>query len=223
MKSKRKRITGIIPVRRGSQRVPGKNIKPFAGSTLLDIKIEQLKQLGNLLEEIVVTSDCDIMLEIAEKKHGVRTHKRDSFYASSQATNSQFFANLASVPESPYVMYAPVTCPIIYQDTYERMIEDFQYYDNLVTVAPVKHHMWLDGKPLNYEPTSAPNSQDLPEIRRITYGVSLVSRGDLFRYRNVVTPRPTFFEVSELESIDIDTPLDFDVAEFLYERSTVSY
>ena len=48
------KLTAIIPVREGSQRVKNKNIKPFAGSTLLDIKIEILKRVVGL-DEIVVT------------------------------------------------------------------------------------------------------------------------------------------------------------------------
>ena len=32
-------ITAVIPVRAGSTRVKNKNIKPFAGSSLLEIKI----------------------------------------------------------------------------------------------------------------------------------------------------------------------------------------
>ena len=36
------KLTAIIPVRAGSQRVKNKNLKPFAGSTLLDIKIKTL-------------------------------------------------------------------------------------------------------------------------------------------------------------------------------------
>ena len=37
---KKNKLTAVIPVRKGSQRVKNKNLKPFAGSTLLDIKIE---------------------------------------------------------------------------------------------------------------------------------------------------------------------------------------
>ena len=37
-------ITAIIPVRANSQRVKNKNIKPFANSNLLAIKIKQLQQ-----------------------------------------------------------------------------------------------------------------------------------------------------------------------------------
>ena len=36
------KITAVIPVRKGSQRVKDKNLRPFAGTTLLDIKIKSL-------------------------------------------------------------------------------------------------------------------------------------------------------------------------------------
>ena len=41
-------ITAIIPVRKGSQRVKNKNIKPFGGSSLLEIKIKILSKLKNI-------------------------------------------------------------------------------------------------------------------------------------------------------------------------------
>ena len=59
-----KSITAVVPVRKGSVRVKNKNLKPFAGKTLLQIKIEQLKQVS-LIDNIVVSSDCDDMLALA--------------------------------------------------------------------------------------------------------------------------------------------------------------
>ena len=67
-----KRITAIVPVRKGSVRVKNKNLKPFAGKTLLQIKIEQLKQVSSI-DSIVVSSDCDEMLQLAASL-GVSTH-----------------------------------------------------------------------------------------------------------------------------------------------------
>ena len=37
-------LKAIIPVRSGSTRVKNKNIRPFAGDSLLAIKIKQLKR-----------------------------------------------------------------------------------------------------------------------------------------------------------------------------------
>ena len=41
-------MKALIPVRQGSQRVINKNIKPFAGTSLLEIKINQLKRISDV-------------------------------------------------------------------------------------------------------------------------------------------------------------------------------
>lgn len=214
-------ITSIIPVRKGSQRVKNKNKKPFAGSSLLEIKISQMLKLQkwNKIDEIIVTSDDDVMLEIASNM-GVSTHKRDEYYASSEATNSEFFENLSElVTKNEYVMYSPVTSPLISFETYNEVITMFTNQpSNIVTVSPVKHHLWLNGKPLNYSIDESPNSQDLPDIYSINYGISIISKLDMSKYKNVVTETPKFVVLDEIEGVDIDTELDFQVAEILYKK-----
>ena len=213
-----KKITAVIPVRKGSVRVKNKNIKPFADSNLLKIKIEQLKSIPSI-DQIVVSSDCYKMLKIAEDL-GVTTHIRDNHYASSEVDNSEFFRNLAESIKGEYLMYSPVTCPLISQSTYTECIKIFQNENtnNVVTVSPVKHHMWLDGKPLNYDIEKSPNSQDLPDIYQITYGACLISKKDMIKYANVVTADPYFYVLDEIESIDIDTEFDFMVGEIVYKK-----
>ena len=78
--------------------------------------------------------------------------------------------------------------------------------------------MWLDGKPLNYNIAESPNSQDLPDINAVTYGICIISKEDMIKYRNVVTENPTFKVLDEIESIDIDTEFDFMVAEMVYKK-----
>tara|TARA_R100001594_G_scaffold63003_2_gene97391 strand:- start:1426 stop:2088 length:663 start_codon:yes stop_codon:yes gene_type:complete len=213
-----KKITAVVPVRKGSVRVRNKNIKPFAGSNLLSIKIDQLKQIETI-ERIIVSSDCKDMLSLASDL-GVETHIREEYFASSEANNSEFFRNLAQSIDAEYLMYSPVTCPLISKETYYECIKKFQDEEiqNLVTVSPVKHHMWLDGKPLNYNIDKSPNSQDLPDIYKITYGVCLLSKEHMVKHANVVTREPYFYVLDEIESVDIDTEFDFLVAENIYKK-----
>tara|TARA_A100001515_G_scaffold143839_1_gene146113 strand:- start:13376 stop:14029 length:654 start_codon:yes stop_codon:yes gene_type:complete len=211
-------ITAIIPVRKGSVRVKNKNTKPFANSNLLEIKINKLKEIKNL-DNIVVSSDCEKMLDMANSL-GVETHAREDYYASSGVNNSDFFRNLAESIECENVLYSPVTCPLISTDTYQECIRRYSYENlrNLVTVSPVKHHMWLHGQPLNYDIKNSPNSQDLPEIYRITYGICLIDRQLMIEYCNVVSSDPSFYILDEIESVDIDTEFDFMVAEEIYKK-----
>jgi CMP-N-acetylneuraminic acid synthetase len=71
----RKKITAVIPIRKGSQRVPNKNFKEFyKGKNLLELKIENLLQI-QLIDEIVVNTDSEDAIQIA-KKYGVSYFER---------------------------------------------------------------------------------------------------------------------------------------------------
>ena len=214
---KTNKLTAVIPVRKGSQRVKNKNLKPFANTTLLDIKIETLKKVAGL-DEIVVTSDSDKMLDIA-RKHNVTAHRREDYYASSEVNNSDFMVNLTTAVDSEYIMYSPCTSPLLSSETISECVSRFRNgARNIVTVTSQKHHMWLDGKPLNYDPKNAPNSQDLPDIVSINYGICIISKDDMIKNRNIVTENPYFYKLDEIESIDIDTEFDFMVAEHIYKK-----
>lgn len=213
-------ITAIIPVRKGSQRVKNKNIKPFGNSSLLEIKIKTLLKLQKWgkVDEVIVSSDCSKMLETASNL-GVQTHQREPYFASSEATNSEYFENLSSIGKNPWVMYSPVTSPLILFETYNEVLSEFKLKPtNIVTTSLQKHHMWLNGKPLNYDIKNSPNSQDLPDIFAINYGISLIKRQDMLKYKNIVTNNPSFIVLDEIEGIDIDTELDFEFANYLYTK-----
>ena len=215
---KKGKLTAVVPVRAGSQRVKNKNTKPFADSNLLKIKLETLKKIS-MIDNIVVNSDSDEMLDIA-LSYGLSTHKREEYYASSECNNSEFFKHIAETTNSDYILCSHVTSPLISAETYFSCVDKFMNsnIENLVTVCDVKDHMWLDGKPLNYNPSESPNSQDLPDIVGVTYGISILSKDDMVKHKNVITDNPYFYRLDEIESIDIDTEFDFMVAEYVYKK-----
>ena len=209
------RVVAVVPVRAGSTRVVDKGIRPFAGTTLLDIKIQSLKKVKSLTD-IVVSSDSETALDIA-RGHGVSCHRREDYYASSVCTGSEFFQNLAESIESDVIVYSPPTSPFITPETVEKAIFSYKNHncDSVATVFPVKHHMWHEGKAINYDISNSPNSQDLPEIVRITYGVCINSNKNMIKYKNVVGISPFFINLDEKEAVDIDNVIDFKFAEFL--------
>jgi len=211
-------ITAVVPVRKGSVRVKNKNLRSFAGSNLLQIKLDTLKGVG-LFDKIVVSTDSDEMMDIASRA-GAEVHEREEYYASSECNNSEFFENIAQFIESDVIAYTPVTSPLVSRETYREVISKYKSEGlrNIVTASYVKHHMWLNGSPLNYDVMNSPNSQDLPNIIALNYGINIITRSDMLRYKNVVTSTPTFYMLDEIESVDVDTELDFIVAETLYKR-----
>lgn len=211
-------ITAVVAVRKGSQRVPNKNIKPFGDSNLLQMKLDTLKQVKNI-DEIVVNSDCDKMLEIG-KMNDVKTHKRDDYFASSKATNSEFHGHIAEITKTDSIFLAPVCSPFVSVESHEKSVDYYlnNSFDSVTSVTEVKNHLWLNGKPLNYDLDNVPNSQDLPDVVKLNYGISIVDR-EIMRTKNrIVGNNPGFYKLDEIESIDVDTPFDWIVAETIYKE-----
>ena len=44
--------------------------------------------------------------------------------------------------------------------------------DSINTVTEEKNFLYLDNKPLNFDPKKAPNSQNLPNISRLNFAVN---------------------------------------------------
>ena len=215
---KKEKITAVVAVRKGSQRVPNKNIKPFANSNLLEIKLNILKKVSNI-DEIIVNSDCDEMLAIG-KKYNCLTHKREAYYASSDVNNSEFHKHIAEVTNAEIVFLAPTCSPFVTVETHYDAINQFMKSDcdSLTSVDVIKNHLWLNGKPLNYSLKNIPNSQDLPNVLRLNYGISIIKRDSMLKNKSLIGDNPDFYELDCHESVDIDTPFDFFIAEQIYKK-----
>ena len=60
------KIVAVVAVRAGSQRVPKKNIRKFHDTNLLELKLKVLINCKQI-DEIIVNSDSEEMLEIGQK------------------------------------------------------------------------------------------------------------------------------------------------------------
>ena len=108
-------IKALVAVRSGSVRVVNKNIRPFANTNLLTLKIEQLKRLSNL-NGIIVNSNDDGMLKMASNL-GCETIKRDDQYASNTVSMSDVYKNMAMNFAGDVIAYINVTNPLINDNT----------------------------------------------------------------------------------------------------------
>lgn len=212
-------IKALIPVRSGSVRVKNKNIRPFAGTTLLEIKIRQMLRIPEL-DGVVVNSNSDEMLEIA-RRLGAETVKRDEYFASSEVSPNELYENMAQNMDADVVVYTHCTAPLVNDETYSDAICKFltlpQNNDSLITVSPLKEFLWVDGKAFNYDAKHKPRSQDLPEnFVLLNHVVHILPRQIMIGCKDIIGNAPYLYPIKPEEAVDIDTPLDFAFAEFMY-------
>ena len=216
-------IKALIPVRSGSKRVKNKNIRKFADSNLLSIKIKQMQRIYNkgLIDGIVVNSNDDEMLNLA-KSLGVATIKRAEHFAHDLTPNEEFYEDMAKHMDCDNICLCHVTAPLLKDESIFKALELYKNlsseFDSVISASALREFMYQDGKSLNYDENHKPRSQDLPLILALNYAVHIFAKDLMLKDKRIVGFKPYLFEIDKLEAMDIDEPLDFEVAEFLYKK-----
>ena len=213
-------ITAVIPVRKGSQRVKNKNFRKFNKKNLLIYKIEKLKKLKNL-DEIIINTDSEKAIKIA-KKYKVSYIRRNAYFASSKCSNSEFWSHIAKNTNNKFIMFTNCTSPLIKLKTYQNIINQFlkkrSFIKSINTSTPIKEFLYFKNKPVNFNPSKAPNSQNLNKTFKLNFAVNIISKDEMYKRKTVVSTKPFFYFLDEIEGFDIDTIHDFKIAEFLHKK-----
>ncbi|MGK7950234.1 MAG: acylneuraminate cytidylyltransferase family protein [Xenococcaceae cyanobacterium] len=210
-------FTAVIPVRKGSRRLKGKNTSPFATSNLLQYKIEQLKKVKKITT-ILVSSDCDNMLRLAQES-GTTTHKRAEEYCDEKT--QPFGAVVAHICENAtgeHIIWATCTSPLVEAEHYSEAIEVYlqklkEGYDSLMSVEEFKRYIWTEDGPLNYElGIKHVPSQALPPLYRVTDGILIAPRLKMIEWQYFHGVNPYKYVMDKRSSIDIDDIYDLECA-----------
>lgn len=220
--NKKYTVAALIGVRGGSQRVEKKNSRNFSNSNLLRIKIKQLLEVSNL-DKVVVNSEDEGLLSIAQDS-GAEIVRRDPAFATDAVSTSDYYRNIAENCDADIIVSATVTTPLMRKESYEKGIAKFlelegEGFDSVTSCTVLKEFLYVDGKPLNYDPSNQVRSQDLPNIFVLNYGYSILFRESMIKNKNIVGKNPCFVPISKVESVDIDDLEDFFIAETLYEAT----
>lgn len=218
---KNEKYAALIAVRKGSKRVPLKNIRDFCGTSLLEIKVKQALSC-NLIDKVYVSSDSDQMLNIASGL-GAISIKRPDNYCTDSVPMNDVYEHLALSINTDHIVYLHVTSPLLKNETLDNAIRTYQLlphsnhrYDSLATVEVLKKYIWFNNKPINYDPSRHPRSQDLPDYYSLNFAINIISRKLMIERKNILGEKIYPFFLNELESIDVDTEHDFTVAKALY-------
>lgn len=180
-------------------------------------KIEQLKKV-NEVTKIVVSSDSDMMLEMA-KLNGAVVHKRALEYCDEQTkTFGEVVRHIAESVEGDHILWATCTSPLVSPMIYKKAIREYfdaldSGYDSLVSFEVIKRYLWNDQGPINYElGIRHVPSQQLPPLYIVTDGILLAPREKMISWSYFHGPKPYKFFLDKRSSVDIDDGLDLAVA-----------
>jgi len=212
-------VTAVIVGRKGSERIPNKVLQPFAGTTLLEHKIEQL-QSCSWVDRIVVGSDCDNILSVAEKSNVQALRRPDYYCDERKASANEMIENMCSLFRTDIVLWAHCTNPLISSSTYDKAVQTYierekEGYNSLLSVDEVREHMWgEDRMPLNYNPWEGehPLSKNLPTWYKQNGAIFMQRHADMKVNSYFFGKHPYLYVTPSEESIDINTWHDYQIA-----------
>lgn len=224
-------ITVFLPCRAGSERVPHKNTRPFAGleDGLLGIKLRQLEQVKSV-HRVILDSNDEVVLEKALRKQKQWTgscelivQERPDELGTSQTMTDTLIKYALDFISDGHLMWTHVTSPFLDARIYEQAIASYKVcllkgHDSLMSVNRLQTFLWDHNGPLNYarSPLRWPRTQDLKSVFEVNSGVFMVSAQVAQRLEDRIGEHPFLFELSHDQAFDIDWPADFDMAERLW-------
>jgi len=238
MDNVKNKIFAIIPARGGSRGVPGKNIRLLAGKPLLGWTIEETKK-SKYISRVIVNTDDEKIAEVA-KYFGAEVFARPKNLGEDLTEDLPVFTHhileLKKNNDLPdIVVDLRATAPLRGANRIDEGIElliktGIKNADSVRAVSSAAKHpykMWklengflrplfAETKDGLEEPYNAPR-QVLPAIFQNNGAMNAFWPETILEKKSMTGSKILGFAMEEWESVNIDTELDFKLAEYIIE------
>mgnify|MGYP001376072611 CR=1 FL=1 len=215
----------VIPARKGSKRLPGKNTRMLAGKAHIQRTIEAAQD-SKYIDTIVVSSDDDFVLSLASKQ-SVETIRRPEVLANDTAGSADVLLHVVdNVTKSfDYVILLQPTSPLRTAEDIDNAIELLieKKASSVISVCEAEHSpLWANTLPADRslkgfirDDIVGKRSQDLDRYYRLNGAIYIVERQAFINEKEFLFDDSYAYEMNTSTSVDIDTEYDFVCAEAL--------
>lgn len=228
------KYVAVIPARKGSKRLPNKNILDLNGKPLVSYTIDEALKIDEI-DKIFISSDDLRVKGIVEKYNSPKLTfvNRDLKLATDKALTVDVIIDVINrfnlLDNYEYVILLQPTSPLRTSDDINGAIKMHKEKKNaraIISVCQSEHSpLWANTLPkdLNMnnfikEEIKNKPSQDLPIYYRLNGAIYIINIKDLLHYKTLFIPKSYAYIMPPENSIDIDTIIDFKLVEFMLKR-----
>ncbi|HDZ5087803.1 TPA: acylneuraminate cytidylyltransferase family protein [Campylobacter jejuni] len=222
------KINVFLPCRKGSERVPRKNIKPFGKFQfgLLENKLNQFLKI-DLIDNIFISSDDNEVLDYAGnlKDDRIILHKRDKNLSSSKTQTDELIIHACELIQEGEILWTHVTSPFFNEVEYSRIIKTYKDclkngYDSIMSVTKFQGFFCDQYGKFNYnrEKIKWPQTQSIEPLFEINSAVFMANVDIYKTYKDRIGQKPYLYVIDKINGFDIDWDEDFKIAEILYKN-----
>lgn len=225
------KAVGFIFARGGSKGLPGKNIRPLAGKPLIAWSIEQAGAV-NRIGRIIVSTDSEEIAAVARAYGAEVPFMRPSQLAQDHSPEWMAWRHALEYLKSnegvlPDAMVSlPATAPLRLPVDIEHCLDEYEKgdADMVITVTEAHRSPYFNMVKKNSDgtvglvippPVGISRRQDAPVVYDMTTVAYVANPGFVISHQGVFEGRVRAVNVPAERALDIDTPLDFQIAECL--------
>ncbi len=227
----RQKIVALLPMKANSVRVKGKNFRDFCGKPLFRWILDTLLAVEEI-DQIIINTDARHILaqnDLLDTDRITIRDRKPEICGDHVSMNLVLADDVANVPADLYLM-THTTNPLMSADTIRKAIAAFieakaaGTADSLFTVDKVQTRFYrADCSPVNHDPDNLIPTQNLEPWFEENSNLYLFTADSFTKTNARIGKQPMMYEGPYFESIDIDTPADWDfavvAAKFLQEKS----
>ena len=219
----------IIPARGGSKRIPKKNIKDFLGKPIIAYSIEAAIDSG-LFDKIMVSTDDKDIVKIS-RQYGasvpfLRSHENANDHAvlsdvvdevlNKYKSSSHNFENICCIlPTAPFISAEKL------QQAYKKLNEEKwnAVFPVLEFSFPIQRSLQIENDKVSmvWKKYLNTRSQDLPSRYHDAGQFYWFKHDNFVRNKRIYSDNSGVIIISQLEAQDIDTEIDWKLAELKYK------
>tara|TARA_B100000674_G_scaffold92251_1_gene64851 strand:+ start:1327 stop:2013 length:687 start_codon:yes stop_codon:yes gene_type:complete len=220
------KIVALLPMKANSERVKGKNFKNFCGKPLFKWVLDKLLDINEISEVIINTDAQEILYEngMEDNEKILVRNRRKEICGDLVSMNLIINDDVQNIDADIYLM-THTTNPLISIDTIKKAISKFtkalesnQNIDSLFSVNLIQERYYDSAaKPINHDPNNLVRTQDLEPWFKENSNLYLFTKASFMKTKARIGEKPMMLVTPANESIDIDNPDDWDLAELMVE------
>lgn len=222
-----KKIVGIIPARGGSKGVPKKNIKLLNGKPLIEYTIES-SIASKVFDKIIVSTDCNQIANICNKYPSIDVVIRPQELSMDNSKTEDALIHVCDKLieidnfHPDYIITLEPTSPFRSINTIKSCVNVLinSKYDSVAAVVEEKSVLGRIKNNTLYhifpnEPRRRQDREGLYKESSTIYGTSI----EVLRQKKSVLGDNVFALIlTGIETVDINEPLDFEIAELIMKK-----
>jgi CMP-N-acetylneuraminic acid synthetase len=213
-------IDVLIPLKGESQRVPGKNMRPFGGRPLFHTIVRSLEQAGRVKNIYINTDSPEIVSSAAAFPTITVEMRKPELLGHDISVNWIIKDFLEDHPEIGHLAQTHCTNPLLSSETIDAAITAYFNNDDctsLFTATRIQARLYDKHlRAINHNPNELLPTQDLDPIYLENSNMYIFEREAFFAEDARITSNAIVWEMDPYEAVDIDEERDFAMAKALH-------